>query len=119
MRRPGGFAYAELIAATALVGIALLIATSFAASAPRAARQARAGRAALEALENAIENVRADTAPLLAASTVTSRSSGVEIRVETRPANVPGLHHVIAEARYRVDGKAVRRRLETLVWRPQ
>ena len=119
MRRLRGFVYAEVIAATALIGIALLIAVSLTAAAPRAARQVRASRAALEAVENTIEQIRSGSVPLPANAGVVSRANGVEIRVDVKPTDVRDLLRVTVESRVRIEGRLLNRRVDTLVWRPQ
>ena len=123
-RDAAGMTLVECLVATALLGIAILMAALLFGAGPRATARIDAGREALDALENTIEAVRAGAIPLVSGPVAGpwgfqpqyARDLGVTLTVV--PGDIPGVWDVAADASWVVRHTAEHRRLETLVWTP-
>ncbi len=124
-----GLALIECLAALALVGLAVLIASSVLAAHPRAVDRLQAHQEMLSAVEATIEAVRAGHCelrsgpvsglPVEGRAAVAPRTSraGVRVRLEVAAIKPAGLFVVSATARCTVRGQELTRELETMVWR--
>ena len=79
----------------------------------------------MRAIESSLETLRAWNLPLMddvlmppAAYPDGSPVEGLILVMDVEPAPTIGLHEVTVEARYMVGQQTLRRRVQTLVWRP-
>jgi len=111
----------EVIVALAIVGGAVIIAAAGLQGQARLLRRAGHRNAVARTLEAALESVRSGTLPLKdgeVSPPFPLGLNGLSIRIDVRPASLPGLYEVAAVARWREGGRPLRQRLETMVWRP-
>ncbi len=115
-----GLTLIECLAALALVGLAVLIASSVLAAHPQAVDRLQAHQEMLSAVEATIEAVRAGHCELrsgpVSGLPVEGRAA-VRVRLEVAAIKPAGLFVVSATARCTVRGQKLTRQLETMVWR--
>lgn len=117
-----GFSLLEAMVALVLIGIAILIATSFLDTQARSAARVRAQQVLLRQIESTMEGVRAGVIPL-STRTVASFDPSLEVldlrtSMVVRTVGPPGLYQVEVTATGTVRGRPVSRSLTTRVWRP-
>jgi len=115
-----GITYIETIAAVAMVGLAILAASSMTAIHPVASARLAAQHEMLSALDITLERVRAGEVPLLAGEVdwTTDRTSSIRLSLHIRETDRPGLTWIRLVARTEVRGQALERDMTTAVWRP-
>lgn len=124
-RRGLGFTLIESLVALLLVTMAMLLAHRLALQLPGTVKRLQAGNAAMAAIESSLETLRAGYLPLTddvlmppVAYPDGSPVEGLILVMDVEPAPTIGLYEVTIEARYTVGRQQLRRRLQTLVWRP-
>lgn len=115
-----GITYIETIAALAMVGLAVLAASSMTAVHPVASARLEAQHEMLSALDITLERVRAGAVPLVAGKVdwTADRASPVHLSLEIRETAPTGLTWIRLVARTEVRGQALERAMTTAVWRP-
>jgi prepilin-type N-terminal cleavage/methylation domain-containing protein len=126
-RRRRGFTLVEMSVALWILLVALLCGMALVMQQPRVVRRIDAARQAVAVMEWTLEEMRAGLIPLqstpdvgwtVSSFVVGSPAPDLKVAVAVTPAATPGLYRVMLTARYHVYGQLLRRRLETMVWRP-
>lgn len=113
-----GFALVETLVALALLTLALLLGLGLVLQQPRIVHRLDAQREAIERLEVVIEALRAGALPLASQSLRPKGPWRMRISIQVTPeGSPPGLYRVQASARYFIQGKLRRQKVETLLWR--
>lgn len=123
--RTRGFSLVESTVALALVSVILLSGFTILILQPRLQDRARAGEEALQAIEAALETIRAQELPLepgqllpgLAYPVVDPKRS-LRLTLEVDPTDTPGLFELQVVATYSSWGRLGSRTVSTLAWRP-
>lgn len=126
MRRPGphGFSLLEALAAIAIVGTGLLVASSALEGHAAMARRTALRLQMLEVAEEVLESVRGQALPLASgavawpAEGTNDDTSRVHSSLRVVPREVEGLYEVTAVVRAQFLGEPVKWELTTMVWRP-
>lgn len=113
-----GLAYIEAIAAVAMVGLAVLAATSMTAVHPVASARLVAQEDMLHALDAVLEDVRSGMVPLRSGVVrcPISTSTPVRLVLEVESSEITGLVRVRAVARATIRGDAMERSMSTALW---
>jgi prepilin-type N-terminal cleavage/methylation domain-containing protein len=126
-RRRRGFTLVEMSVALWILLVALLSGLALVMQQPRVVRRIDAARQAVAVMEWTLEEMRAGLIPLqstpdvgwtVSSFVVGSPAPDLKVAVAVTPAATPGLYRVSLTARYTVYGQLLRRRLETMIWRP-
>ena len=126
-RRRRGFTLVEMSVALWILLVALLCGMALVMQQPRVVRRIDAARQAVAVMEWTLEEMRAGLIPLqstpdvgwtVSSFVVGSPAPDLKVAVAVTPAAAPGLYRVMLTARYHVYGQLLRRRLETMIWRP-
>jgi len=126
-RRRCGFTLVEMSVALWILMVAMLAGAALVMQQPRVVRRIDAGRQAVAVMEWTLEEMRAGLIPLQSTPDVGwavgsfvagSPAPDLKVAVAVTPAAAPGLYQVSLTARYHVYGQPLRRRLDTLIWRP-
>lgn len=126
--RQRGFSLLEALIALTILGVALLLGAALLLQHPRVVKRLDAERQAYRAIEATLESVRSGLLPLQSmemdgfqTAAGSEASEDLVLKMVVRPAALPGLHHVILEARYPdpfqpAPESILTKRTETLVW---
>lgn len=120
--RQGGFSLLECVAALALMGFAMLVATSLLTVLAKSTTRTRVNLVMLHELESAAELVRAGLLPLrtgaVSFSTAADDCRSLVITAVVEGGDVPGLYQVTLRAECDLGLTQKTRYLETQVWQP-
>ena len=122
--RRRGFSLVEAVAALAVFGFAVVVASTFLDVQMSAARRLEARADLVRAAETLIESVRGGVIPLtsgdvdLADEFQPMSSIRVRTRLQVRPRQLPDLYEVRVEARAMVRSEDMIVSITTQVWRP-
>ncbi len=122
--RQRGFSLVEAIAALAIFGLAVIVASSFLDVQMSAARRLEARADLVRAAETLLESVRGGVMPLTSGDVDLSDEfqpmSSIRVRTTLRvtPRPLPDLYEVQAEARAMVRSEEMVVSITTQVWRP-
>ncbi len=125
LRRGLGFTLIESLVALLLVTMAMLLAHRLSLQLPGTVKRLQAGNAAMRAIESSLETLRAGNLPLMddvlmppVAYPDGNPVEGLILVMDVEPAPTIGLYEITIEARYMVGQQTLRRRVQTMVWRP-
>lgn len=125
LRRGLGFTLIESLVALLLVTMAMLLAHRLSLQLPGTVKRLQAGNAAMRAIESSLETLRAGNLPLMddvlmppVAYPEGNPVEGLILVMDVEPAPTIGLYEITIEARYMVGQQTLRRRVQTMVWRP-
>jgi type II secretory pathway pseudopilin PulG len=122
-----GFTLVEVAVALSILIVALLTGIALVLQQPRVVRRIDAERQAQQVMEWTLEEMRGGLIPLRSTGDVGwavssfvagSPAPDLKIAVIVTPTAPAGLYQVTVAARYTVFGKLLRRRLQTMIWRP-
>lgn len=121
-RARNGYSLLEAVVALAIVGMAILAATTALQSHAAMLARSAVREQLLHTAEDVLEQVRGGVLPFNGGALETSLPADPEVRgrtvVSVEPLDVDGLYRVTVTARASVPGETLAVELSTMVWRP-